>query len=325
MKKGLVRLGSVALLLTLFCNVGYAQSKVSNKKVLFVILDGIPTDIIKKVYTPHINKITAEGSLVNAFVGGEKGGITQSPTISAVGYNSLLTGTWANKHNVWDNDIKDPDYKYWTIFRMMRFAKPQSKLAIYSTWEDNRTKLLGEGKELTGSLKLDFAFDGYEKDTILFPHDPYSRYILLIDEFVVNKAHSNIDIEGPDLSWVYLEYTDDIGHRYGDGKEMEHAVQIADGQVGLLYAAIQSRMKKYNEDWLIIITTDHGRDLTGKGHGGQSDRERNTWIACNKRIKNDSKLISIVDIVPSIIQFLGLNIPTNIISELDGHSFLIVP
>ena len=30
------------------------------------------------------------------------------------------------------------------------------------------------------------------------------------------------------------------------------------------------------------ITTDHGRDsATGKHHGGQSDRERATWIVTN--------------------------------------------
>jgi hypothetical protein len=37
-----------------------------------------------------------------------------------------------------------------------------------------------------------------------------------------------------------------------------------------IWQAIKEREKNFNEDWLIVITTDHGRDVeTGKHHGGQ--------------------------------------------------------
>ena len=76
--------------------------------------------------------------------------------------------------------------------------------------------------------------------------------------------------KGPDLSWVYLEYTDNMGHTYGDSPQMYDAVEVADQQIGKIWTAIQQREKKLDEEWLIIITTDHGRDAaTGKDHGGQ--------------------------------------------------------
>src|SRR4051794_26858804 len=84
----------------------YAQSK--QKKALFVIVDGIPGDVIEKIAKPNLDIIAKAGGFTRAHVGGGKGTYSQTPTISAVGYNSLLTGTWVNKHNVWDNDIKDP-------------------------------------------------------------------------------------------------------------------------------------------------------------------------------------------------------------------------
>ena len=32
----------------------------------------------------------------------------------------MITGTWANKHNVWGNGIENPNYNYWTIFRFLK-------------------------------------------------------------------------------------------------------------------------------------------------------------------------------------------------------------
>jgi predicted AlkP superfamily pyrophosphatase or phosphodiesterase len=64
-----------------------------NKKAIFILLDGIPADVIENVDTPFLDQIAAAGGYSRAYVGGEKGGKSESPTISSVGYNSLLTGT----------------------------------------------------------------------------------------------------------------------------------------------------------------------------------------------------------------------------------------
>src|SRR4051812_14843894 len=158
------------------------------KKALFIIADGIPADVIEKVATPTLDTIAKQGAYLHAHVGGEKNGYSQTPTISAVGYNSLLTGTWVNKHNVWDNDIAAPDYSYWTIFRFFKSQYPDKKTAIFSTWLDNRTKLVGEGLTETGNIKLDCHYDSLEYDTIRFLHDKESNYTHLIDEEVINTA-----------------------------------------------------------------------------------------------------------------------------------------
>lgn len=148
-----------------------ASGSQKNNKVVFIVVDGIAADMLKNNPTPRLDEIAKAGAYSDAYVGGIKEGYSETPTISAVGYNSLLTGVWANKHNVWGNSIKDPNYNYPTIFRLYKNTFPNGKTAIFSTWLDNRTKLIGEGLPKTDRVKVDYAFDGFELDSLRFPHD----------------------------------------------------------------------------------------------------------------------------------------------------------
>lgn len=312
------------LWIVLLLSTGLQLQAQKAKKAIFVIVDGISADVIEKQPTPNLDKIAGKNGYTRAHVGGEKGGYSQTPTISAVGYNSLLTGTWVNKHNVWDNNIKAPNYNYWTIFRFFQEQYPQKKTAVFSSWLDNRTKLVGEGLPETGKLILTHHFDGLELDTVQYPHDAKRDFMQRIDEAVVDQASDYIKKEAPDLSWVYLEYTDDMGHKFGDGPEYYRAISLMDKQMGRLWDAINYRKTKFKEDWVIYITTDHGRDAnTGKHHGGQSDRERSTWIVSNAKGLTDYYKTGnpgVVDIMPTLASFLGVQIPREQLMEIDGLS-----
>ncbi|MDR6197703.1 alkaline phosphatase family protein [Siphonobacter sp. SORGH_AS_0500] len=309
-----------------FASITASYAQQGAHKALFVIVDGISYEQLQKIPTPNLDAIAKVGGMTKAYVGGEKKTYSQTPTISAVGYNSLLTSTWVNKHNVWDNSIKEPNYNYWNIFRFFKQTHPDKKTAVFSTWLDNRTKLIGTGLPQTNRFEMDYHFDGFELDTLHFPHDNKSEYIRQIDEKVVNEASTYIKTNAPDLSWVYLEYTDDMGHRYGNSEQFTNAVKLMDDQMGRLWKAIQER-EKMGEKWQFFITTDHGRsEPTGKDHGRQSDAERSTWIVTNASGLNDyfkksaetKAYPAIVDITPTIGRHLNIIFPKDRAFELDG-------
>jgi len=109
---------------------------------------------------------------------------------------------------------------------------------------------------------------------------------------------------------------------YGDSPEFTNAIKKLDVQLGKIYDAIEYRKKNNNEDWLLVVTTDHGRDeKSGKNHGGQSARQRSTWMVSNYRQLNAySKYYNpyIVDIMPTIARFMSIDIPKENLFEVDG-------
>lgn len=308
------------MLISMCCVSLFAKTK----KAVYIIIDGVPADQIERLHTPAIFDIASRGAYGRAYTGGEIGGYSQTATISAIGYTNLLTATWYNKHNVGGNSNLNPNYNYWTLFRIAKEQSKDYKTAIYSSWTDNRTVLIGEGKAETNHLKIDFVKDGYDLDTVRFPKREKDLHIFDIDEQISKDAADGIRKDAPDLSWVYLWYTDDAGHIAGNGDFFDEYVRKADVQVSRIWEAVKYREANFDEEWMVVVTTDHGRTENGYGHGGQSRRERTTWISTNVPVNTHFKegTLAITDIAPSICRFIGFEVPQAVLWEQDGMPFI---
>ena len=315
---------SIICLLSLLCVGCSKKNETKVRKAIFIIVDGIAADNMERLQPPCIFDIAKAGHYGRAYCGGKVSTYSQTPTVSAIGYTSILTGTWMNKHNVRGNGNIEANYNYWTIFRIAKEQERPYKTAIFSSWTDNRTILLGEGRPETNNLKIDYVYDGYELDTLQFPKQKDDLHIFAIDSLVCHKAADCVRQDAPDLSWVYLWYTDDAYHLYGNSTYSDEYVLKEDALIGKIWDAVQYREQHFNEEWLVIVTTDHGRDIMGYSHGGQSDRERTIWMATNLKQVNKQftpASLSHVDINPTICRFMGFKLPKDVSFEMDGTSF----
>jgi hypothetical protein len=103
------------------------------------------------------------------------------------------------------------------------------------------------------------------------------------------------------------------------------AISKLDDQMGKLWAAINYRKEKFGEKWMLIITTDHGRsEENGKDHGGQSQRQRGTWIVSSTKLNAYAKdqYPGIVDILPTISNYMHIDLNKDIAREIDGVSLI---
>lgn len=311
-------------LLWLLLAIGLLQLQAKTRKTVFIIIDGITAENIERLRPRNIFDIAHTGHYARGYCGGKVGDYSETPTISAIGYMNILTGTWVNKHNVRGNEGLNPNYNYWNIFRIAKQQRRKVTTGLFSSWTDNRTVLLGAGLPAAGNLQLDYVYDGYDHDTDRFPRRKNDLHIYDIDSFVCLQAAECLRKDAPDLSWVYLWYPDDAYHLFGNCRYSDHYVLKEDEHIGRIWEAVKYREKNFDEEWLVMVVTDHGRNIKGYDHGGQSEKERTIWLSTNLKKVNrqfGSPYLSHVDINPTICRFMDFELPRDISFELDGTSF----
>ena len=127
----------------LFCSLSLISMAAKTKKAVFIIVDGIPADMIERLNTPAIDEIASKGAYARAYTGGEIGSYSQTPTISAIGYTNLLTATWMNKHNV-DGTIigRFSGLPKSNLNRIKRQFIQAGQITGQSCWEKESRKLI---------------------------------------------------------------------------------------------------------------------------------------------------------------------------------------
>ncbi|MEC5398097.1 PAN domain-containing protein [Uliginosibacterium sp. H1] len=265
------------------------------KHILLIGLDGLRGDAIlcpTCVATPAMSALAAGGAFHrNVLAGG-----TQS-TISGPGWASVFTGYWADQHGVTSNATNLPLRKP-HVFDLIEQAYPTATTAIVGDWYN-----------ITNNLKPAGA------DYVVANASKNSQQATDTVKAWLGWTHA------PTAIFYYLHRTDIHATAY-DPANAYYRSQIAaeDAQIQQVLNALVARPNYANEDWLIIVTSDHGG--TGSGHGGQTAAERSTPLILNNTWGRTGKtpycsgdlgatqLLQIDGTTPHILDFLGLPNPT---------------
>lgn len=235
-------------------------------KVLLVGIDGLALDEIDGVETPHLDSLYT----TKAYTGGITDAGTRQSTWSGAGWGSILTGTWADKHTVTGNrDFFR--YATDTVFNHVRNTRPNAYIASITNWD------LIEIQQDTKAEAVDYWFN-VNWDREKWANDEEDSTRITTDE-----ALAQLNDKGPDLIFVMFASVDEVGHIDGFGETYDEEIRASDAALGELLAAVDAREAAHDEDWLVIVSTDHGRLLPlGKDHGEQSVPEKTIFIKMNK-------------------------------------------
>ncbi|WP_225822832.1 alkaline phosphatase family protein [Streptomyces naphthomycinicus] len=263
-------------------------------KVLVIGLDGALLSRIKDADAPNLDALMAAGLTAPSSIYANP----LAPTLSGPGWSTIITGVWPDKHNVKDNAFTGSRFtQYPDFLTRVETAKPALSTYAVASWAPITDTVF--------SPKVDTRVS-----------TPSAEY----DTGTTSRAVAALRDGNPDAVFVHLDNIDHAGHTYGAASaQYLDAIHGADAQVGRLVAAVRARPARAAEDWLIMVTADHGHTDAG-GHGGSTLQERQTFLIATGptlaagSVRYDVKM---PDVAASALAHLGIALDPA--WELDGR------
>lgn len=266
-----------------------------DRHVLLIGIDGLRGDAVLCngcAKPPTLSALMTGGAYhTNVLAGGSQ------PTLSGPGWGSVFTGFWADQHGVTSNDITMP-LKKTHVFDLIKQAYPTATTAVVADWAN-----------LTANLR------------------PAS-----VDQVFVNAAKNSQQATDAVIQWLDQTYAPTAIFYYLHNVDIhtccydpvnatyQQKLLAEDAQIKQVLDALTRRPNYLNEEWLIVVASDHGGLNTG--HGGQSAQERDALLVLNNRYGNPNRapycsgdltatpMPQIDGATPHILDFLGLPNPT---------------
>lgn len=235
-----------------------------------------------------VNHIVDElnGAMYIAYAGGSNKSNFQASS-TAPGWASITTGSWGVENGVMNNpngeeNIKNLDKKTF----MLQFAEQNVNTIFLASWDAHKDTYKKEMEYVKqNNIPMEFyGFGeyGYKK---VVGDDGVEKEVKLDDNDIHNKVLSCVQ-DGKnekDVIFCIYDWADHNGHNTGFTNENRNYVNAVRTNDALMYEVIktvESRLNYENEDWLIILTADHGGIKTW--HGEQNPECRTTFIVTNK-------------------------------------------
>ena len=226
-------------------------------KALMIMVDGMRADAVENMRLPALQALR-EGRWQPGYSGFSTltaQTISNARPSSAANHATIATGVTAEKTKVYKNgDTPKGDFARWPSW-MARVAdaRPGTKALYAYSWSGD-VKLAPHPKvvnlPITSVVSNNWPVTGgYAASARTTPE-------------IMSRA------DAPDATLYFIDIGDWGGHRsgfYPYGGEYLLDIQLADRIIGETLDAIASRPSFKDEDWLVMVTSDHGG--YGKSHG----------------------------------------------------------
>lgn len=269
----------LALLLSAFCLTSVPADAQEHRvpKVLIIGIDGTRPDALLAAKAPNLKSLARDGAFSYKAQ-------TEEVTISGAAWSSMLTGVHYGKHGVRDNSFKGANYsEYPHIFRRIKETNSKLRTASVVTWAPINHWIVSHS---------DYA--------VTCPND----------KATAAAGESLLREQNPDILFLHFDEVDGAGHAKGYGPAIPsyiEAIENADTHVRTVLSALRARPTYAREDWLILVSTDHGGQ--GKGHGANTPECRTTFVIVTGDSATKGEITpapSIVDLPVTALSHLGI-------------------
>jgi hypothetical protein len=132
------------------------------------------------------------------------------------------------------------------------------------------------------------------------------------DDAVRDAVVAEVSQGTTDVIYLHLDDVDHAGHAHGFSASVPQYVaeiELQDDRVGVIMSAVAARPNYADEDWLVVIVSDHGG--SGTSHGANTPEHRTTILAvtgASTQIGTTFTNTTLADVVPTVLTFLGIAI-----------------
>lgn len=247
------------------------KGKAENKKIMIIGIDGCRPDGITTANTPNLDALMANGTY-------SLDARNTGTTLSGPGWSSMLTGVWQDKHMVVDNSFSGSDFsRYPHFFKRIEEHNPDNRTVSISQWHPINDQIAYGCADITKNSE-DSSVD------------------------VKNKAVAELGVGDLSALFVHFDDVDHAGHSSGfspNNSNYIKAIETVDTAIGELVVALRNRPNYDKEDWMVIVSTDHGG--SGTAHGGDTEEERTVFVIVsgdNVPNREIAKTISEIEVSP---------------------------
>ena len=294
----------VCFVLASWTIMAWASGAEQQKKVLYLGIDGCRFDALRVANTPHLDRLIDQGCYDDQtqILGKRYQG---NDTISGPGWSSILTGVWADKHGVNDNQFRGKNYERFPhFFSRLKEVQPEARTVSVVTWGPIH-------EHIVSAADVDISVSTDDAD--------YERADAEGADHVVQAlAESDSTVV-----FYYIGQVDETGHKYGFHPSVPpyiEAIERADALVGRVLKALEARESYANEAWLILVTSDHGGKGTSHSKGHDIPEIRNSFAVVSGSMAHRGRIEGttyLVDVPVTALSYLG--IPLKAEWELDGR------